>query len=85
MNTNAIADWVRQWFAETSGAPVPDSHWTKSYFEAGIIDSLGIISLVEAIETRFEVRLPPDTFQDRRFSTMAGLTEIISELTRGDK
>ena len=42
-----------------------------NYFDAGLINSLGIIDLIERIESHF---------QERRFSTIKGLSEIIHEL-----
>jgi len=51
----------------------------KNYFELGLIDSFGIIILIEEIETYYSIRLSEKHFEQRRFSTIAGLAEIIEE------
>ena len=81
MTNNAVEDWVREWFKANSSVPWEDGFWASNYFEVGIIDSLSVINLIEALESHFAIRLPPEVFQDRRFSQMPGLAEIITELT----
>lgn len=50
------------------------------YFEAELIDSFGIMTLVMHVEKTFEVTLTEDHFQDRRFTSIQGLSEIIKEI-----
>jgi len=54
-----------------------------NYFEAGLIDSLEIIELIVEIEGEYGIRFSQENFQDRRFSTIGGLEEIILELING--
>lgn len=75
--------WLEQWF-RSRGAVVPGnvaSTTGTSYLEAGLIDSLGVVELIEDIEQTFAIRFEADHFQDRRFPSIEGLAEIISELT----
>ncbi len=51
-----------------------------NYFEAKLIDSLQLIELIEWAEARFKVKFSEDDFQDRQFSTVAGLAGIIDRL-----
>lgn len=59
-------------------APANDGE--TNYFEAGWIDSLGIIELVTDLEVHFGLRFEERHFQDRRFATINGLALIVREL-----
>lgn len=73
--------WLKNWFYQrTEKNEFPDGIETKNYFEAGLIDSFGIIELIEDIESEFNINFQENNFQDRRFSTIQGLAEIIEEL-----
>ncbi|MBI4308465.1 MAG: acyl carrier protein [Chloroflexi bacterium] len=50
-----------------------------NYFEAKLIDSLGVIELITEVEDHFGISFTDRDFQDRRFSTIGGLEEIIME------
>lgn len=69
--------WVKAYFFTDS---IPDNIDNINYFEAGLINSLGIIDLIEKIEATFAISLNESHFQQRRFATISGLAEIISEL-----
>jgi len=49
-----------------------------NYIEAGLIDSLGIIELVEEIEMHFSIAFTPEDFHNREFQTIIGLVNIVS-------
>ena len=70
--------WLKNWFAQRK--ELPENAEEKNYFEIGLIDSLGVIELIESIEQEFNIHLSQDHFQDRRFSSIKGLAEIIHEL-----
>jgi D-alanine--poly(phosphoribitol) ligase subunit 2 len=78
--------WLLNWFKK-KGINSPDKNdiLSLNYFEAGWIDSLGIIELICDIEFHFSIRFNELHFQDRRFSTISGLAEIISELSSGGR
>ena len=72
---STIETWLQVWFAERGFALDRE----QNYYDAGAIDSLGVIELIEDIEMRLGVTWGERDFQDRRFSTIAGLAEIVDE------
>jgi D-alanine--poly(phosphoribitol) ligase subunit 2 len=78
---DACIDWIAGWFAARAPIPPGFDLANGNYFEAGLIDSFAVIELIEAIETQFEIRFTEVHFQDRRFTTVGGLAEIIRSLT----
>lgn len=48
----------------------------ENYFDAGI-DSFSFITLVNIIEEKYNISFTNNEFQDRKFSTIHGLAEII--------
>lgn len=71
-------DWLKNYFSPIS--PLPSDIDEMNFFQAGLIDSLGIIELIEAIESEFKIQFTELNFQERRFSTIKGLAEIIHEI-----
>ena len=69
--------WLKEWFSNKGD--LPEKIDGINYFTFGIIDSLGIIELILAIETQYSIKLDESCFEDRRFSTIDGLAEIIKE------
>jgi acyl carrier protein len=57
-----------------------DSRFGEStdLFDSGYIDSLGIVSLTARIETEFGVTPTEQDLFDPRFTTIAGMAEIIA-------
>lgn len=85
MNTAVQADtraWLVEWFGKRG--PIPgadlDAKLAADYFEAGLLDSIGVVDLVSQLEARFEVRFTDRHFQEPRFSTIGGLADIVAEL-----
>jgi D-alanine--poly(phosphoribitol) ligase subunit 2 len=68
--------WLQAWFRQR--APHVQLAPEDNYFTAGAIDSLGVIELVEDLEKTFAVRFTQDDFQDRRFSSVAGLADLLA-------
>lgn len=52
------------------------------YLSAGLIDSLGIVEMVEEFERRFGVRFRPEDLQSQDFQTVGGLIGLIERLPR---
>ena len=75
--------WIIAWFEKRGKIPGITSAEKagSNYFNAGLIDSLGVIEMITAIETNFGIQFGDSHFQDRRFSTIGGLSEIIDELS----
>lgn len=76
------ARWLLDWFEQRG--PVPGSNVEEqlqlNYFDVDLIDSLGAIELIVAVEEHFGIHFTQEHFQDRRFSTIGGLSDLIREL-----
>ena len=63
------------------GVSVNENNFLNTnYFNAGWIDSLQVIELIMDIEKNFSIKFQDIHFQDRRFSTIEGLSSIIAYL-----
>jgi acyl carrier protein len=80
-SANDFAAWLHAWFAERADVPPLRESLETNYFEAHWIDSLSVIELIEAAESRFDVRFTEASFQDRRFQSIGGLAAILAELS----
>ena len=78
---NQIEQWLVTWFSEKRPSPEGDLDAIRSldFFAAGMIDSFGMVELVIEIEAEFGFQFSAEQFQDRRFPTISGLTQIITE------
>jgi acyl carrier protein len=74
-----IETWLADWFVHRSPQVVLAP--TDNYFESGVIDSLGVIELIEEMERTFSVQFSQGDFQDQRFLSVSGLAEMLSEKT----
>lgn len=54
------------------------------YLDAGILNSLGLIMMVEFIEDRFGVRFSAEDLQSYEFQTVDGLAGLVDRMT-GDR
>lgn len=72
-----VSKWIRDFLSQRDGDIEPDPD--QDLFAEGLLDSLGVVSLVTGLESRFGARLTEKDFQDLRFSTIRGLSAIVSE------
>ena len=77
---NEKTKWLVQWFASRGELPEVEDLGSANYFELGLIDSFGVFELIEAVESHYKIRFTQDHFEQRRFATIRGLAEIITEL-----
>ncbi len=77
--------WVLGYFSSKGGIPgeTAEQQLGVDYIEAHLIDSLGIVELVETVEGTFGIRFQAEQLQDPRFRRIGGLAEVIDELRRG--
>jgi acyl carrier protein len=68
-----------QWFASRSPVPASFDVQEDNFIQAGLIDSLSVIDLIEDIESTFGMSFDEAAFQDRRFVSMGGLADILAE------
>jgi D-alanine--poly(phosphoribitol) ligase subunit 2 len=82
---NEEQTWVVEWFAEhkqfVEGAAA--DRLLIDYFAKGLIDSFGVVALIGDAEAHFKIQFLETDFQDRRFSTLGGLAEIIAARRTG--
>lgn len=68
----ALIVQLTDWPADAVGADF-------EFLHTGVLDSLGIVQLIGAVEDELGVALGPDDLRDARFSTVGGLAAIVSE------
>jgi acyl carrier protein len=80
-----IEKWIIDWFEQNTGIQKDEiiKNLEENYLELGWIDSLKFISFVTDIEEKFKIRFSNDSFQDRNFSTVKGLSKIVREYVDG--
>jgi len=78
-------NWIIEWFNKNSHIEkdVIKNNITENYLEKGWVDSLNFITFINDIENEFNIRFSNDEFQNRKFSTITGLTEIIEVKING--
>jgi acyl carrier protein len=55
----------------------------QSLVESGVIDSLGILELVDFVETRFDFRIPEDELLPENLDSIANITRYLGEKLDG--
>jgi len=80
-----VKDWLIDWFVKNTDIQrdklLENLH--ENYLEIGWIDSFKFISLITEMEDKFKIHFSNDSFQDRDFSTVLGLTRILEGMTNG--
>lgn len=74
-------DWLYAYFSKKGKIPgdTKEDQLNVDYFDTGLIDSLGLIELVTAIESNFGMTLTSKDMQDQNFRTIKGLAGIIKK------
>lgn len=80
MSEDRVLDWIASWFVEKSGQEQLDLE--NNFFELDYIDSFGVIELIEDLEYEFNIIFNQEDFQDRRFSSIDGLADIVVNKSR---
>jgi len=84
VTTDIAKEWLLNWFQRKKSLPGPaEKQLELNYFQEGLIDSFGITELIVDVEEQFGIEFSDVHFQDRRFSLIGGLAEIIAELKEG--
>ena len=69
--------WLKNWLTmRNHGATISD---TTNYIDEELIDSFGMIELIEEIESHFGIRLNERVFEDNTIFTVNGLATIIKD------
>ena len=74
---------VLDFFARHGKSPLPadDSALGVSYLDTGVIDSLGIVTLITELEAKLDVRFSAEDMQSYEFQSVGGLVSILDRLT----
>tara|TARA_A100001388_G_scaffold65851_1_gene46196 strand:+ start:6871 stop:7110 length:240 start_codon:yes stop_codon:yes gene_type:complete len=72
-----IENWIKDWFITKS--PEIDLGSDKNFFEEGAVDSFGVMELITDLEEHFKITFSQEEFQDKRFTSISGLSEIIRQ------
>jgi acyl carrier protein len=77
---SSIATTLEQLIREIAQIAEDDSEFspTAHLFDAGYIDSIGVVTLMELIETTFGIGLSEEDLFDERFATIDGMSAIIA-------
>ena len=75
-----IKNWLECWFSNNSSKPFEEvkTMGEQNYFNEGLVDSFGFISLLSDIEEKYGVTFSNDDFLDRSFATINGLAKMIN-------
>jgi acyl carrier protein len=76
-----ICEWLFQWFSDRrkSNERNREKLLNTNYLDAGFLTSLEVIEFVTEIEGRFSIHFSEADFQDPRFVTVSGLSDLILE------
>jgi acyl carrier protein len=73
-----LRDQVTAVVSDRAGIEVP--HAEADLLDAGLIDSLALVTLIVAFEDTFGVELPLDDFDIDRFRSVASVTDFLASL-----
>jgi acyl carrier protein len=74
--SDSVRAWVHTWFVERNPTSAIDDE--ANFYEAGYVDSFGIIELIDAIESHFAIQFADEDFRLASFRTIVGLSDIIA-------
>jgi acyl carrier protein len=75
-----VSGWLCDWFVSRRKFEGDVARLVNiNYFDAGLLTSLEVIEFVSEIEGRFGLQFSEQDFQDPRFVTVAGLSQLIAE------
>lgn len=85
MSSNIELEWVINWFFSRGGIPraMLEQSENLDYIDERMLDSLGVVELIAAVEQEFDVAFDYELMRDSRFTTVAGFAQIIAELRSG--
>jgi acyl carrier protein len=58
---------------------------TTDFIQTGILDSLGVLELIEAVEAQYSIAFSTEDLENPTFKTIEGLRQIISEKIANDR
>ena len=79
----SVEQAVRTFVTETLGRDIAGFSATDSLLEAGIIDSLGVVALVEFVAERFGIVVDVDDMVPENFDSLQAIVTFVESKTRG--
>ncbi len=79
MTKDDYLNWIKDWFG--TKLKLPEDAIGRDIFAERYLTSLDTITLVIDIETKLNIYLTDESFSDKRFSTMLGLSEMLAEFS----
>jgi acyl carrier protein len=76
---NAIVDYLRANSFMDMATKLED---TDSLTQKGIIDSIGLLELMDYISEKYSVEIPEEMLTPENFDSLQGITNMISKLTK---
>ena len=78
----STADKVRSALEAVAKAPIPADD-DASLFDAGVVDSFGLMEFIGELEREFGVKVPDDELTPRKFETVAKVAAWFDARKRG--
>jgi aminopeptidase-like protein/aminoglycoside N3'-acetyltransferase len=78
---NDYQEWLVNWFRQRNTKL--ELAAKTNFFDAGAIDSFGVVELIVGLEEAFAVKFTEEEFQDPRFASIQGLVELLEEKNAG--
>ena len=81
ISRSSIATRLEEFIRDIAQIDSEDGEFTRGaqLFDAGYVDSLGVVSLMEFVETSFGIDLEEEDFFDEKFTTIDGMSQIIAD------
>jgi acyl carrier protein len=76
-SSSDIQAWLIEWLVERN--PDTEPRPQENYYDTGLVDSFGVIELIEEIENRYAILFDDDDFTLPEFRTIEGLVQLIQQ------
>lgn len=80
MTRNQITEKIISHLTEMLNTPTPSVNADTALVATGLMDSLQILSLIEFVESQFEVKLGDDDLVPANFETPTLVTNLVCQL-----
>ena len=86
MDQRDIESDVRRFITESFplGASGSELDGSDSLLEAGVIDSVGVLELIEFLEARYSIQIPDEDVMPENLDSIAAITRYVSSRSGPD-
>jgi acyl carrier protein len=80
------ADQIEGFVRETFAVAADDPHFgrDRDLFDAGYVDSIGLVELLAWIEERWGIEVPDGVLVSDEFTTVDGMARVLARLSTSD-